>query len=439
MKRRIFWGGLVLGTALRIALSPSPGTNDVTLWKEWSYAATRIGVARMYGVGGQPPDPAVVAYKGRWKDANYPPLALYAMALSGHLHAALDPEFRDGALLTVLVKLPTLLAEVGLTALILAAVRRVGGGAAEAQGAALGYWLNPAALLNAAALGYIDPLVALPALGALVAASVGWPAVAGALLAAGLLTKPQAIFVAPAIAVAFWQSPRRLGDVARAAGAGLVTAVAGLAAVVAAGGGGNLLRAMAALTHHDVLSGDAVNFWWLVTWVRRAVTSAGEVGLVEAWTRPVRILRISRLVEEGFPNPRPFALAALLLAVGWGLWRARRSRDVAIHCALTAFVVQAYFVLGVGVHENHQFLVLPFLAVAAAVMPRFRGLFVVLSAIVALNLNMFYGFGMGVGYALPRGLTGLDGTVLLAVANVAALVWFGRAFGREAKTLSRIA
>jgi hypothetical protein len=431
MKSRIFWGGLVLGAALRIALSPSPGTNDVTLWKEWSYATTRVGVSEIYGVADQPPDPAVVAYEGRWKDVNYPPLALYAMAVSGRLYALVDPEFRDGALLTGLVKMPTLIAEAVLAALIFAAVGRAGGGAAEARGAALAYWLNPAALLNAAALGYIDPLVAAPTFGALLAASSGYPAVAGALMAAGALVKPQAIFAAPAIALVFWQSPRRLADLARATVAALVTAVAALAGVVAAGGGGNLLRSMAALTHHDVLSGDAVNLWWLVTWIRRAASATADVGLVEAWTRPVRILRISRLVEEGFPNPRPIAMAALLIAVGWGLWRTSRSRDLALHCALTSFAVQSYFVLAVGVHENHQFLVLPFLAVAAATRPRFRWLFAALSVIVALNLDMFYGFGMGVGYALPRSLTGVDATVLLSAANVAALLWFARVLRAE--------
>jgi len=436
MKSRIFWGGLVLGAALRIALSPSPGTNDVTLWKEWSYATTRVGVARIYGVADHPPDPAVVAYKGRWKDVNYPPLALYAMAMSGRLYSLLDSEFRDGVLLTALVKLPTLLAEVALTALIFATVRRAGGRTAEARGGALAYWLNPAALLNAAVLGYIDPLVAAPTFGALVAAASGWPAVAGALLAAGILTKPQAIFAAPAIGLVFWQSRSKLSDAARATAAALVTAAAALGGVVAAGGGGNLLRAMASLTHHDVLSGDAVNLWWLVTWVRRAASAAGDVGLVEAWSRPVRILRISRLVEEGFPNPRPFAVAALLIAFAWGLWRTHRSRDLALHCALTAFVVQAYFVLGVGVHENHQFLVLPFLAVAAAVRPRFRWLFMVLSAIVALNLNMFYGFGLGVGYALPRTLTGIDGTVLLAAANLTALFWLVHVLRTETESRS---
>ncbi len=47
-------------------------------------------------------------------------------------------------------------------------------------------------------------------------------------------------------------------------------------------------------------------------------------------------------------------------------------------------------------------------------------------------MNVFYGLGYGFGWAIPRRLTVLDLSVLLAVANVAALVWHGRILAREA-------
>lgn len=53
--------------------------------------------------------------------------------------------------------------------------------------------------------------------------------------------------------------------------------------------------------------------------------------------------------------------------------------------------------------------------------------------ILALNLNLFYGFGEPTGYALPRGLTVLDATVWLALANCAALAWHARTLNREAR------
>jgi hypothetical protein len=51
------------------------------------------------------------------------------------------------------------------------------------------------------------------------------------------------------------------------------------------------------------------------------------------------------------------------------------------------------------------------------------------SSISALNLNLVYGFGEGVGYAIPRTLTGIDATVNVAVVS-AALAWHAVAFTR---------
>jgi hypothetical protein len=71
------------------------------------------------------------------------------------------------------------------------------------------------------------------------------------------------------------------------------------------------------------------------------------------------------------------------------------------------------------------------LALAAALRPTLRPLFAAVSVIVALNMNLFYGIGMGLGWSPPRGLLLVDLSVLLSVANIAALVWHGRVLVRE--------
>ena len=53
------------------------------------------------------------------------------------------------------------------------------------------------------------------------------------------------------------------------------------------------------------------------------------------------------------------------------------------------------------------------------------------SAISALTLYLFDGFGEGVGLAVPRGVTWIDATVVLAIANCAALVSHAMVFRRE--------
>ena len=116
----------------------------------------------------------------------------------------------------------------------------------------------------------------------------------------------------------------------------------------------------------------------------------------------------------------------MLLASGWGLWRIRHARDLAVHALGAAFIVHAFFVLSVGVHEHHMMLAVPLLALAAALRPSLRPLFWTISLIVALNMNLFYGIGLGLGWSLPRGLLLVDLSVLLSLANIAALVWHGR-------------
>jgi hypothetical protein len=183
----------------------------------------------------------------------------------------------------------------------------------------------------------------------------------------------------------------------------------------------------------DILSGNAANLWWIVTYVLRAWYQIPQLGVLAAYLAPVRrILAISTLEEIGLPNPRPFGTVLVLGVSAWGLWRLRDARDLARHALGAAFVIHAFFVLGVGIHEHHMMLAVPLLALAAALRPGLRPLFYAVSAIVALNMNLFYGLGYGFGWGIPRGLLVVDLSVLLATANVAALVWHGRILAREA-------
>jgi hypothetical protein len=96
---------------------------------------------------------------------------------------------------------------------------------------------------------------------------------------------------------------------------------------------------------------------------------------------------------------------------------------------VAAFTVHTYSVLSVQVHQNHLFLALPLLAIVATTRPDYWRVLLGVSAIAALNLALFY--GLGVGYAIPRGVTGIDATVILAILNCIALVWHAAIFRRE--------
>jgi hypothetical protein len=331
----------------------------------------------------------------------------------------------------VAIKTPGLLAEIALTWLLwVVASRRYGRD--EGRWAATAFWANPATILSGAVLGYLDPLAALPAVGALAAACAGAPVVAGALVALACLTKLQAVFMVPVVLVATWNAATSERVVRMASG--LVAAIAVtfivLLPYLLISAGPNVLQGVSSLLGHDMLSADAANFWWVVTYVMRAVYAVGDMGVWGAWTMTLRILDMSTLVRLGYPNPRPIATLAVIVATVWGLWRVRRSRDLSLVWACAAFIVHAYFVLGIAVHENHLYLALPLLALAAAARPRLRPVHAAISVVVTLNLFLFFGLGRGIPLP-PRNLTIIDATVILAAINCALLVWHLRVFRRE--------
>jgi hypothetical protein len=429
-----FTAAVVLGVLLRALALPLPGTGDVTTWKIWSYGAITNRVSTLYGVGGSPPERRIISLDGAETTVDYPPLTLYELGVAGRAYRwANHGRYPNTLALLVTVKATAVLADVGLALLLYFSIRHLIGKATARWVVAL-YMLNPAVLLDAAALGYLDPLFVLPAVGALVAAVLGASALAGALACATVLTKPQAVVILPAIALAVWNLEGRAARPARlaaaCAGAGVVAAGL-IGPVIAAGAWANMVQTMERLTHHDMLSGNACNLWWIVGYVLRAYYSVGGMGVWRAFTAQTKILQISRVVDIGYPNPRPIGAALALLAMGWSLWTARRARDVWLLAALAAFLVHAYSTLSAQVHENHLYAAVPFLAMASAGRPRLTPVYLAVSAIVALNLNLFYGISEELGYAIPRSLLVIDMTVILAVLNCAALAWHAALLRRE--------
>jgi hypothetical protein len=246
--------------------------------------------------------------------------------------------------------------------------------------------------------------------------------------------KPQGLLIAPMIAVALWTSGGWRALVRATLGGVAATAVI-LLPFAMRGALGNMWLAFGAFYgRRDALSALAANVWWVVNWALRVKFYAPEVGLAAALGLTPRILSITRFREIGFPNPRPFATGLVLAVVCWACWTARRSCDLAVLALVGSFSVHAFFMLSVGVHEHHMVAAVPLLALAAALRPACRPLFYLVSAIVALNMNLFYGISPGAGWAVPRGVTGIDLSVVLSVVNLGALVWHGRTLARVARS-----
>ena len=278
----------------------------MAVWKIWTYNGAIGSPATLYGAGGSPPNRRLLEYHGATTTVDYPPLALFELAAVGRAYRVIWPGLPDTNALSVAIKIPLVLFEIGFLILAFLVVQRAAGEAA-ARWAALAYWLNPAPLFDASILAYLDPLFVLPLTASLVAGLSGWPLAAGGLFATAVLTKAQAVIVLPALALAVWNGGTagdRIRRVALAASGGILATALIVAPVVAAGSGPNMVAAMKSLTRHDMLSGNACNLWWIVGYVLRAWYSMADLGAWVAFTAPTKILSISRVIEIGYPNPR---------------------------------------------------------------------------------------------------------------------------------------
>jgi len=328
---------------------------------------------------------------------DYPPLSLYELI----------PVGRWGrAHVSVAIKATTAIAEAALVALLWWTSR----GHAASRGAMAGValWLNPASLMIGSVLGYLDPLFALPAVGAVIAAASMRSALAGALVAAACLTKPLAIFTIPAVIVGLGQGSDLIAMRRRVltalAAASAVTAIV-LVPIAVDGGLRGFALAMGSLLRDPFLSANGVSIW-----------------------APVDAIGVRVPLDAA----RAAGAVLTIVTIAWSAAAVRSARDRWLLAALAAFAVHAYTTLAVAVHENHLYLAVPLLALASAGRPRFTGPFAAVSAIVAVNLYLAYGFGVDVGFGPPGRIAGVDPLVWLAPINAGAFVWFARVLRDEA-------
>jgi hypothetical protein len=433
LTQRRYLDALALGLFIHVATLLMPGHEDVLAWKIWSFAASR-DVTAMYGVGGSPPTRGLVRWNDRETTVNYPPVFLYEYAIVGRIYRALYPAYPDSSALLVAVKLPVLAANMTLTALFFFIVRRISGRDEPARWASLAYWLNPASIVGGEMLGYVDPLLYVPAIAGLTLAYFRRPWWAGACVAIAISTKPQGILIGPAFALALLQAGG-LPAIVRAS----VTFCAALALIVlpfhVRGALPNMLLAFGSFdARRDTMSAYAANIGWIVSWWLRSRLGLAEFGFPNAYLQKVQNpLSITRFRELGYFDPRPITRAAVVAVTAWAGWVTRRARDLPIAAAVGAFTVHAYFVLSANVHESHQLFEVPLLVLAAALRPRLRPLLAAVSGIVTLNINYVYGAGLGMGWNAPRMITGLDLSVLLAFVNVGVLVWFTHLLRSESR------
>jgi hypothetical protein len=360
----------IAGTALAyllfrgaVALLPSYQF-DVQMYAHWSLKAAQEGLSGVYRTSGM----------------DYPPLYAYVLYPLGKLYTWASPGgsrlITESRLLTFLIKSPPILFDLGTAWLLAEIARRRGASIAWRKILPALYLLNPAVLFATGYWGHPDSMYTFFVLAAMAVLGgdrfgrphprdagersapdplrrvlwSGSPALAGALLALALLTKPLAApYVPLLIGLSFlWHGTRRtmLGIAA-----GLATVVVFCLPFTQREGAAVFIRHMTDnIGVMPFTTCNAHNIWWLLApwhpagapWLGPFTPALVGIGLVLLFLGALagRARLVHRTQRDGLTAEQGIALAA---AVGFG-----------------------FFMLSTHMHENHMF---PVIALTLALLP----------------------------------------------------------------------
>jgi hypothetical protein len=431
-----------LGLALRLASLPAWGTFDVEVQKAWATRAAEDGLADIYG----PPDGELMRKarerggslalsllalevprtEFRWGTASYfvdyPPGSLLVLWTAGRLYGLASPALENRRGFNAAINLAPLLGSMAIAWLLW---KSAGGDLGWRR--SLAFWLNPAMLLAAPLLGYQDTILGTAALLAVLAMMRGNHGWATALVVVAGLIKPQGALLLPALVVVLGLEGRPRAWI-RAALAALTTAALVLAPWWSSG---YLLSALDGCRRplmQGTLAPLGFNVWWVAGWL---MDVAKQGGLTLA-----RIVAIDEFAGWAGFDPRlpaRIALTAATLAIAWLLARGLRSDRRLIPLSVI-LQVHAYALLGTSVHENHTLIAVMLAPLLIGDWDNAGRTLTLTSAFAFASLFLAAGFGRRitrqVDIATMRALTGIDASVLMAVAHVALVallvVWVAR-------------
>ncbi len=420
--RRAFVVAFILGLVLQISALGLRGTGDMTAFKTWALAAEQSGLFRAYTRPPQLPPSRADAFSR----PDYPPLSVVLLWTIAKVTGAVSPVLTVRARrLTVTIKGLLLAARIGVFLLLLGLVFRLTGDPTMAWMTALATWLNPALILNGSTLGYLDAWCWAPGIAAIVASSRGHYKAAGLLLGIAVLTKHQGVlFGLPVLAAAGRQWPAAM----RVLLAGGATVAVIVAPFVIIGSPAGFVAGLKVNVTDSLVSGNALNFWWLVTMGLQLMTSG-----LAAVHEELHWIDVPTLMAATGLSPKRYASAFVIGATLWMYARVSRAPSLPAAAAMGSLAIQTYFVFAISVHENHLVNAIPLAALAAVYWPKYWRVFWSLTAIAALNQYLFYVFGEDFADSSQSGCFWLW-TGLLSLANMILLAAHAVLFYRRAST-----
>ena len=383
-------GGLLLRVLIAFVLFPKQGfSTDMQLFASWATTLARVGPGSFYASA---------------TGADYPPGYLYVLWLLGNAPASALP---------LLLKVPAVLADLGIALVICWAARRWLGERAGLIAAAL-YLFIPATWYDSALWGQVDAVGALLLVASLVLLIERQSEAAIALAVLAILVKPQEaiglVVVLPVLVRRHLILPGSRWRLLTSAAAGVAALVLPLVPFDIGGIAGLLRLFQSDADRYSVLTANAFNLWALVGSTPLAQIFGGSGG---SWTPD------SLIVAGGIAAVTLGAtlLVAIGLVVAGGLLIRDGRVPILLGFAVVAF---AFYAVPTRVHERYLF---PFFTAGALLAAEFVATsagYLVVGALNAINLHAVLaaplsissgvgGFGRGAGPGIGRGGGGFGG------------------------------
>ena len=409
--RRVNQGTPTIPTALKgllaaaaflapLAFLTTPGTFDIAIWKHMAGSVTQYGWVEGYREG----------------YVNYPPFGVLMMI--GAFGSAAPLGISEALAFKI-----SLFAALSITSFTYWAITR------NMRRTALLHW---GLTLNSVALGYIDVYFAptlLLAYAALKQRRLGWATV---FMTLTCLIKWQSLLLAPFVLIHVLEARQLRGlsrlDFKRLLLQGALPFIL-LVAVAWGMARGSLWYSLTLSLKHRMLSGNALNFNWIYTYLLHVFAPDRFGPLIDGAPAVIKTRDPHILLF-----PKTCFYGCYLFALGVFFTQKKTFANLLTY-SIAGYMV--YFTFNSGVHENHLF---PAALVAMLFLPgdttgRWRAWLLM----AALNVNMLVFYGIR-GDAPPFGpIAGVDLTVLLAVACLALFGWLYRPVIQDAKSRLRLA
>jgi Gpi18-like mannosyltransferase len=423
----LFAAGFAIRWLLAVAIWPDGGhRSDLQILTDWTHQLVANGPGGFYRPGA-----------GYFAD--YPPLYLYVLWLTGLIGRAWSGAFGGPDVTPFMLKLPFMLADLGLAAVALLISRRLWGDRAGVIAAAVCLF-NPALIFLSAVWAQNDSIAALlllSAIGLLIAGRTEWATVVAVLV---MLFKFQYGFAIPIVLiVGLRRHLLGLGDgdgirhpvdlvrVGRSLLVGVVTLLVAIRPfglyVFSPDDRAHSLthRFLEASNAFPGVTQNAFNLWMNPLF---DVIRIGRTGLTEGHIVDDTAVLLGSVTWQTVGNV--LFVSAVLMALAVLL---RRSDGIAI-LAVALTIAVAFFVLPTRIHERYLYpalvLGLPLLAAGIA----WRRLYVALTTV--LLLDVYWVYSLPVGNAGPgRGILGMTvfrpeaiyAIAAVATASMAWLLW----------------